>query len=94
MMRSKQPMAETEIFEDTEEQFRRRGGEAPRDVMPEDLMPKRPMPKRPMRMPPEKVMSKVPVKKMGGGKVSGYAKGGVTRADGCVTKGHTKGKIR
>lgn len=23
----------------------------------------------------------------------GYAKGGVTRADGCVTKGHTKGKI-
>jgi hypothetical protein len=23
-----------------------------------------------------------------------YAKGGVTRADGCVTKGHTKGKMR
>jgi hypothetical protein len=23
----------------------------------------------------------------------GYAKGGVTRADGCVTKGHTKGKM-
>jgi hypothetical protein len=22
-----------------------------------------------------------------------YAKGGVTRADGCVTKGHTKGKM-
>lgn len=22
-----------------------------------------------------------------------YSKGGVTRADGCVTKGHTKGKI-
>jgi hypothetical protein len=28
-----------------------------------------------------------------GGKVKGYAKGGVTRADGCVTKGHTKGKM-
>jgi len=23
----------------------------------------------------------------------GYAKGGVTRADGCVTKGHTKGAM-
>lgn len=23
----------------------------------------------------------------------GYAKGGVTRADGCVTKGHTKGRM-
>jgi hypothetical protein len=23
----------------------------------------------------------------------GYAKGGVTRADGCATKGHTKGKM-
>lgn len=29
-----------------------------------------------------------------GGKVQSYAKGGVTRADGCVTKGHTKGKMR
>jgi hypothetical protein len=28
-----------------------------------------------------------------GGKVKGYAKGGVTRADGCVSKGHTKGKM-
>lgn len=28
-----------------------------------------------------------------GGKVKGYAKGGVTRADGCVTKGHTKGRM-
>jgi hypothetical protein len=29
-----------------------------------------------------------------GGKVKGYASGGsVTRADGCVTKGHTKGKM-
>jgi hypothetical protein len=27
------------------------------------------------------------------GKTKGYAKGGVTRADGCVTKGHTKGKM-
>ncbi len=28
-----------------------------------------------------------------GGMAKGYAKGGVTRADGCVTKGHTKGKM-
>lgn len=27
------------------------------------------------------------------GKPGRYAKGGVTRADGCVTKGHTKGKM-
>lgn len=27
-----------------------------------------------------------------GGKVKGYAKGGVTRADGCCQKGHTKGR--
>ena len=26
-------------------------------------------------------------------KAKGYAKGGVTRADGCVKKGHTKGKF-
>ena len=26
-------------------------------------------------------------------KVKKYAKGGVTRADGCVTKGHTKGRM-
>jgi hypothetical protein len=26
-------------------------------------------------------------------KPKAYAKGGVTRADGCVTKGHTKGKM-
>ena len=28
-----------------------------------------------------------------GGKAKGYAGGGVTRADGCVSKGHTKGKM-
>jgi hypothetical protein len=28
-----------------------------------------------------------------GGMTKGYAKGGVTRADGCVSKGHTKGKM-
>lgn len=28
-----------------------------------------------------------------GGMAKGYAKGGVTRADGCVSKGHTKGKM-
>ncbi len=27
-------------------------------------------------------------------KTKGYAKGGVTRADGCARKGHTKGKMR
>jgi len=32
-----------------------------------------------------------PMKK--GGRAKGYAKGGVTRADGCVTKGHTKGRM-
>ena len=32
-----------------------------------------------------------PMKK--GGKAKGYAKGGVTRADGCITKGHTKGRM-
>lgn len=26
-------------------------------------------------------------------KAKGYAKGGMTRGDGCVTKGHTKGKM-
>lgn len=29
-----------------------------------------------------------------GGKTKGYAKGGVTRGDGCISKGHTKGKMR
>ena len=29
-----------------------------------------------------------------GGATKSYAKGGVTRADGCATKGHTKGKMR
>ena len=28
-----------------------------------------------------------------GGSCKGYSKGGVTRADGCVKKGHTKGKM-
>lgn len=28
-----------------------------------------------------------------GGKAKGYAGGGVTRADGCVSKGHTVGKV-
>ncbi len=33
------------------------------------------------------------VNKAKGGSVKGYAKGGVTRADGCISKGHTKGKM-
>jgi hypothetical protein len=32
-------------------------------------------------------------KMMAGGMTKGYAKGGVTRADGCCMKGHTKGKM-
>lgn len=32
------------------------------------------------------------VKKAKGGRV-GYAKGGMTRGDGCCQKGHTKGKV-
>jgi hypothetical protein len=40
----------------------------------------------------DELAKKPPVKKAMGGAVK-YAKGGVTRADGCVTKGHTKGKI-
>ena len=30
---------------------------------------------------------------MSAGEKNRYAKGGVTRADGCVSKGHTKGKM-
>lgn len=33
-------------------------------------------------------------RKLAKGGMAKYAKGGVTRADGCVTKGHTKGKMR
>ena len=32
-------------------------------------------------------------KMMGGGMTKGYAQGGVTRADGCCMKGHTKGRM-
>jgi hypothetical protein len=32
-------------------------------------------------------------KPFAGGGCSKMAKGGVTRADGCVSKGHTKGKV-
>ena len=41
---------------------------------------------KPVDLPPEG--------KASGGGVKGYAKGGVTRADGCARKGHTKGKMR
>jgi hypothetical protein len=34
-----------------------------------------------------------PTKKAKGGITKGYAKGGVTRADGCAVKGHTKGRM-
>lgn len=44
-------------------------------------------------MAPMEPMPKPPVKKAMGGKVKGYAKGGVTRADGCVSKGRTKGRM-
>ena len=41
------------------------------------------------------MMKKVATKAVKGHekKMHGMAKGGVTRADGCVTKGHTKGKM-
>ena len=41
------------------------------------------------------MMKKVAAKAVKGHekKMHGMAKGGVTRADGCVTKGHTKGKM-
>ena len=41
------------------------------------------------------MMKKVAAKAVKGHekKMHGMAKGGVTRADGCITKGHTKGKI-
>lgn len=34
-----------------------------------------------------------PKKKAKGGMTKAYAKGGVTRADGCITKGRTKGRM-
>ena len=34
------------------------------------------------------------VRKAKGGMTNCYAKGGVTRADGCIKKGHTQGKMR
>ena len=34
-----------------------------------------------------------PTKKAKGGMTKAYAKGGVTRADGCVSKGRTKGRM-
>jgi hypothetical protein len=37
--------------------------------------------------------SKPPAKKAKGGMTKGYAKGGVTRADGCAVKGHTRGRM-
>jgi hypothetical protein len=40
----------------------------------------------------KKAGAKPAAKKMNMGGM-GYAKGGVTRADGCVTKGHTKGTM-
>jgi hypothetical protein len=43
-------------------------------------------------MAPMEPMPK-PVKKAMGGMTKKYAKGGVTRADGCVSKGHTRGKM-
>lgn len=40
---------------------------------------------------PEEIAPKV--KKAKGGMTKAYAKGGVTRADGCITKGRTKGRM-
>ena len=41
-------------------------------------------------MPSPEPGEAVPRMRKGG---KGYAKGGVTRGDGCITKGHTKGKV-
>ena len=51
-----------------------------------------------MKEPPRDVMPEdfkktAPVKKAMGGMTKKYAKGGVTRADGCITKGKTRGKM-
>lgn len=43
--------------------------------------------------PTAEEMAKPPAKKAMGGKVKAYRNGGVTRADGCVSKGHTKGRM-
>ena len=43
--------------------------------------------------PAPKPPSKPPAKKAMGGKVKAYRNGGVTRADGCVSKGRTKGRM-
>ena len=37
---------------------------------------------------------RAPVKKAKGGAVKTYAKGGVTRADGCAQRGKTRGRVR
>ena len=75
-----------------------RGGptaEEMRDVEEEGITTERKMKRGdygPPRMAPMEPMPAM--KKASGGMTKGYAKGGVTRADGCVSKGHTKGKMR
>lgn len=82
-----QPESEQGVFE-PDKMREELKGMAPADLEPAP-MPRRPMPRRPM---PAKKMP--PMKKAGGGNVSGYAKGGsVTRADGCAQRGHTKGRM-
>jgi hypothetical protein len=56
-----------------------------------DMAKDKPMMKKIAGLEATKVVNKHEEKMHGKGK--GYAKGGVTRADGCVTKGHTKGKM-
>lgn len=65
----------------------RRGNTPPAPTPPRPTMP----PARPGPMPPS-IPAPPGMKK--GGAAKGYAKGGSTRADGCATKGHTKGKMR
>lgn len=52
-------------------------GPPPQDIDGASVTPKKPTPKKPT---PKKA-------------VEGYAKGGMTRADGCATKGKTKGRM-
>ena len=44
-------------------------------------------------MAPMEPMPKPPMKKAKGGMAKAYRSGGVTRADGCISKGHTKGRM-
>jgi len=71
-------------------------GEEAMQMPPRKRMPPkkqmRPTPAKPRLLTPQDMPD--PVQPMrSGGNVKGYAKGGVTRADGCAKRGHTKGRM-